>query len=707
LSTQLVLAPNYTIILEITDSNSMLLSAKYNSNSLNTSSKKSFKQQHVYKVRIIADNDMSVTCTVRNDTHGGQYCGICEDGFESECTLNVTAQPIAGIADVSGEIPALQGWLIGLGLGFVGLGAIAFFFTFKTMEQHAEENVGEILPLCDELIYLRYVLLVCQAIMMLVSTFVIMYTAYMFIVVSIFGRTMVLGICIVACFCWFFSFVGFTGAYFNNRQVVFSSFILSIFFLALTLIFTGMLLHTQMNLDGNEDVFLQLRSEWQQTVKSDAATACKMESYLYCSGWDQSCVTFQNGPTSNCPDKCEVANQIAFPCWPKVQAFVRKHFYNAAVGGIVLAIFLLIIMILSLIFGCGMKINKARITRQRYKRAQEGRNTLSDNELGMLRNEFRKVDKQNTGQITRDQFAKFYSKTMGVPMNKDQLQEYFDALDTDGSGTLSFEEFVKIYMPAVDVTEDMIEQEKKREQARVEERNRLIYGDKNGKSPGAANIDPLGAAALADIDAQRAQSNPASRGGRNERALAGFPQQHNSVHDDVPYVASPTEMSVNPGSGFAVINSNQNQKQKQQNAVAAAAAAQQVAHIPSVAEVIARQQREQEEAQRAFVESQIREQKQQYNSNTNTHAMGPPADSTDTQPGKDNAQHHRRRKSDLQSEPSEHIVVVDEDDDDGFEGDEQNNGGVVEYDSREHETEMSESARRKDFMKQKLAEADH
>ncbi|PIY73561.1 MAG: hypothetical protein COY86_05755, partial [Rhodobacterales bacterium CG_4_10_14_0_8_um_filter_70_9] len=104
----------------------------------------------------------------------------------------------------------------------------------------------------------------------------------------------------------------------------------------------------------DEDVFLQLRSEWQQTVKTGPEAACKMESYLYCSGWAESCVT-AIGATSDCPAKCEVANQIPLPCYPKVQEFVREHFYNAAVGGIVLAVFLLIIMILSLIFGCGMK----------------------------------------------------------------------------------------------------------------------------------------------------------------------------------------------------------------------------------------------------------------------------------------------------------------------------------------------------------------
>eukprot|EP00918_Siedleckia_nematoides_P087827 GHVU01193067.1.p1 GENE.GHVU01193067.1~~GHVU01193067.1.p1 ORF type:complete len:152 (-),score=31.94 GHVU01193067.1:399-854(-) len=66
--------------------------------------------------------------------------------------------------------------------------------------------------------------------------------------------------------------------------------------------------------------------------------------------------------------------------------------------------------------------------------------------VSRLRRAFQQIDEDGNGQISSDELKKLVREYGGAPDITDaQIQEFMKAVDTDGSGSISFEEFINIW----------------------------------------------------------------------------------------------------------------------------------------------------------------------------------------------------------------------------------------------------------------------
>jgi len=262
------------------------------------------------------------------------------------------------------------------------------------------------------------------------------------------------------------------------------NFILLLLLFGCALLFTTLLLYMLFNID-KASVKEQLDGEWRTAIQADSVQVCTLQSVLKCSGFNTSCVSvaYNTAGTSNCPSNCETYNQYGDPCFLRVREFVKDKFATASIGGIILCVFIITAMILALILGCSIKSRRNRVHKDRRQRHQNGEPTLTPEEIAMLRREFDKIDKDGSGDISRQEFALFYNAVMGVQLSPRELEEYFDKLDSDGNGVLSFEEFVKVYVPQTETKKKSLAKTKSMIYARTQ-------GQEGGTSEGGNNDPP-------------------------------------------------------------------------------------------------------------------------------------------------------------------------------------------------------------------------
>jgi hypothetical protein len=409
----------------------------------------SLRQVHVYRVRVVAaEADRTTTnCTWHNVTGRVAYCSTCDDGHAADCSLTFSSRPIQFSLDVTSTLDDLQTWILGVGGVFVVLGCLVFFLIWKSMQLQSQTRVREVLPLTTSVKVIRIVLMVMQCLMLIGVTGIIFFSVYMYQLMTVFGKAIIVGIIVVSTMVWFASFLGFCASYYKNRVVLFVNFALLLMLFGLAVLFTMLLAYVLININ-TEGVVNQLHSEWTDAVKGDPYEVCTLQSVLQCSGFNTSCITV-NTPagTTDCPANCEIGNQVGFPCFLRIKAFVLENFLLAALGGGILSVLLFVCMILAIILGCKIKTQKVLTWKRRAERKKAGESALTPEEVAMLEVEFRKIDKDGSGDISREEFGGFYNDVMGTALTQRQLDEYFDKLDSDGSGALSFEEFVKIYKP--------------------------------------------------------------------------------------------------------------------------------------------------------------------------------------------------------------------------------------------------------------------
>jgi hypothetical protein len=134
-------------------------------------------------------------------------------------------------------------------------------------------------------------------------------------------------------------------------------------------------------------------------------------------------------------------------CKAKIATFVGSRFGAASAGGLALSFLILVACFASIILGCAIKSHRNIVHKERRIRHATGQGILEPEEIAMLKEEFDKIDIDGSGDISRDEFSRFYNSVMGTALSPRELEEFFDKLDADGNGTLSFEEFTKVYVP--------------------------------------------------------------------------------------------------------------------------------------------------------------------------------------------------------------------------------------------------------------------
>jgi hypothetical protein len=389
-----------------------------------------------------------VTCNIRQaGAFGTTYCATCKQG--KVCNYVYDTNVMRSISEPTASLSGLEVWMIAVGLVIVGLGVLLFYGSWRFMIYHQERNPVEILPLTDTILYIRGLLIAVQLFVLVVATFSIIYCVYQLGQLEIFGQPIMLGVIACAAVVWLGAYVGLVAAYFKNRSLLFVNFILLLLLFGCVFLFSILLVYVLTNLN-DPGVQEQLVGEWNTAVGATPEKVCRLQLVLQCSGYNASCAgiaaTAPAGST-NCPRNCLEGNLFQNPCSSKIRTFITDHFGPASAGGWVLTVLLLIALLTSVILGCAIKNRRNVVHRERRVRHATGQNILEPEEIAMLRKEFDKIDIDGSGDISRDEFSRFYNSVMGTDLSPRELEEYFDRLDTDGSGSLSFEEFLKVYVP--------------------------------------------------------------------------------------------------------------------------------------------------------------------------------------------------------------------------------------------------------------------
>jgi hypothetical protein len=511
---------DFIVSVTIEDNTNMFLAAERAALSVGTNST-SVRQVHQFRITVVGNlaEKTASNCTVRNHTGQASYCSVCDAGHESDCSLSFASKPIQFALDLEETLGSLETWMLSVGGVFAVLGILVFFLIWKSMQLQSQTRVREVLPLSTGVKAIRIALMLTQCFMLIGSTVIVIFSIYMYSIMSVFGRAIIVGIIAVACVVWFASFLGFCAAYYKNRVVLFVNFALLLMLFGLAVLFTMLLAYVLINID-TDGVKNQLHTEWKDAVANDPFKVCTLQSALKCSGFNNSCISV-NTPagTTDCPSNCELGNQVAFPCFLRIREFVLEKFLLACLGGGVLALLLFTCMILAIVLGCKIKTQKVQTWRRRAERKKAGESALTPEEVAMLEVEFKKIDKDGSGDISREEFGSFYNDVMGTNLTARQLDEYFDKLDSDGNGTLSFDEFIKVYKPMKKPKKKSLKEaqaEREQSQADFGEATTGVFGageqsmafreaDKESRSEVLGSATPASAqsqrsARIADID---------------------------------------------------------------------------------------------------------------------------------------------------------------------------------------------------------------
>jgi hypothetical protein len=405
-------------------------------------------QQYTFRVRVVANSAASGCSTKVATGYGTSYCAICDAGKSCTYSYLNTATPLLSATEYHADLQGLEVWMVAIGIVFVVVGVLIFVIAWRVMNAHQESNPVEILPLTDNIMIVRGVLIAVQILVLLIATFTIIYCVYQYGQLTVFGQSILLGVIACAVVVWLGSYLGVVAAYYKSRSLLFVNFILLLLLFGCVLLFSILLVYTLTNVN-NSGVIDQLSSEWQSAVESRPDDVCQLENYMQCSGFNSSCSAFaRTAPLGStfCPRNC-ASNVNTNPCLSSIQQFVKDHFGSASAGGWVLTALLLAALILSVLLGCAIKNRRNNVHRERRVRHATGQNILLPEEIAMLRKEFNKIDKDGSGDISREEFSLFYNAVMGTDLSPRELEEYFDKLDADGNGNLSFEEFLKVYVP--------------------------------------------------------------------------------------------------------------------------------------------------------------------------------------------------------------------------------------------------------------------
>merc|ERR1711970_958909 len=74
---------------------------------------------------------------------------------------------------------------------------------------------------------------------------------------------------------------------------------------------------------------------------------------------------------------------------------------------------------------------------------REAKMALTPEEIELANSRFKKIDKDNSGEITRDEARKFFREFLGREPKEGGLDKFFRGTDADRDGKVTLEEFLK------------------------------------------------------------------------------------------------------------------------------------------------------------------------------------------------------------------------------------------------------------------------
>eukprot|EP01064_Diplonema_japonicum_P001667 TRINITY_DN11107_c0_g1_i1.p1 TRINITY_DN11107_c0_g1~~TRINITY_DN11107_c0_g1_i1.p1 ORF type:complete len:1273 (+),score=152.44 TRINITY_DN11107_c0_g1_i1:68-3886(+) len=393
------------------------------------------------------------------------HCSVCEDPITSRNCSNANKITLKTI-DTSQKDSVGVTWGYTLLVGGIILCAGVFTIACAAgfVLRWRKRKILEVVILSDNMQTLQKFLTASTAVVMIGSICSVTVGFYYYEQSKIFGKSLMLGWIVLSGFVMLLSLFLLASIVLRVVPWILICSMLTMVLSIGTLLLGCLLLWTARNIDS-PSLRGDLSSEWDSAVDDNPSDVCAFQAYAHCSGFLQSCSSLGGGASlpSFCPKNCELSNRYPDSCYTKLETFIDRNFKPA--GGVLLAVTVVLLAVVAGLLTIVMAVLTKRTEMQRRRRHrllglstldldesddEEGMvqsTPLTDEEIAALRIEFNKADKDGSGALDKDEAMLFWEIALGEAPTDTDIETAKSAIDVDGDGKISFEEFVAVYQP--------------------------------------------------------------------------------------------------------------------------------------------------------------------------------------------------------------------------------------------------------------------
>eukprot|EP01006_Ploeotia_vitrea_P025819 TRINITY_DN58712_c0_g2_i1.p1 TRINITY_DN58712_c0_g2~~TRINITY_DN58712_c0_g2_i1.p1 ORF type:complete len:1159 (+),score=169.54 TRINITY_DN58712_c0_g2_i1:50-3526(+) len=435
----------------------------------------------IFRVKVVADSDPDFghcrqgtlrtfadasdgpslnTCPFAfRDAQTTLYCGICDAG--KICNDSFPAVSLVQAeANIDAALDGVEDIMFGLGGALLLGGIILFIIIWFGLAYYFRNDFGTVIPFPLILRIGRWAMMIISILVMLFAIAIVVIGIFVYNELSAFGRAFVLVAIIFAAFLYILAFMGFTAAYFRSKvMLTINGIILTL--LVIVLMLMAVLIFYIGNNTESETLRDDLRDSWVNQVKKNPKSVCSFETTFECSGFINSCskTTVLN---SECPKECDITHRDnPDPCFDVFQHRIEDNFTKAGLIIILIIVALLVALIINWAMCCCIRSRKLQLkarlddkpagwaTQEEHEfvqmRAIRILKNLTPQERELMRDRFRRHDKDGSGKLDAKELKRFYSKALDQDITLAEAKEAISRLDSSGDGKVSFEEFLGMY----------------------------------------------------------------------------------------------------------------------------------------------------------------------------------------------------------------------------------------------------------------------
>jgi hypothetical protein len=418
-----------------------------------------------------AENETISNATVRLDPLGFYYqCVAFSPGINATCELaNGTASQYVYVSDID-ALAAYDQYVLYLLAGIAVVLVLLWLYASMRYKKVAGRVVRPIFKTEFSAIVtlIRRVMMVSSILFMFAAVGALVVSGYFYTKTSFVGKVIIIGGVIVALILYAMAFIGFWAItnrakrlVMANGVVMISAEVLLIAALALCNVVCEQILDNYPLGDFDN----QMTDWWRSNTASDPTYICGWQSELYCSGWGNfSCSGSFVDPT-NCPsaESC-ASNQYGTSCQVKINDIVDQWYPIVFAILIVCVVLMAFAVVFNYVYYFSLWRMKqqfrARNNERVYKatarkgiaRAEVDKakalhvlRTLDVGDLQHLVKEFRRIDEDGNGSLDMKELGIFFRKALCYKITMVELKQIFEAMDIDGDGTISVDEFLAVF----------------------------------------------------------------------------------------------------------------------------------------------------------------------------------------------------------------------------------------------------------------------
>eukprot|EP01063_Lacrimia_lanifica_P039009 TRINITY_DN8445_c0_g1_i1.p1 TRINITY_DN8445_c0_g1~~TRINITY_DN8445_c0_g1_i1.p1 ORF type:complete len:1403 (+),score=520.35 TRINITY_DN8445_c0_g1_i1:105-4313(+) len=395
------------------------------------------------------------------------YCSVCKPG--GVCNVTRVITPKERVVDVGEAIGMARGTVVMMGvLILVGILAIGGIFVFG-ITKYRETRVQEVVILKPVMRRLRYGLLYFGALLVVTSIFVFCSSAYYFEQSELFGQGIIIVGMILSAFMFVVCACLAVAAFLKITWLLFCTMVMLTIIGIFAFAAGAFALYVAHNLN-TPSIRDSLQAEWDLKVASHPEVVCTFQKAFDCSGFLKSCASLGGSKLpAFCPAACELANRKSDSCFARLEVFVEGNFLPFGGVMITAGVGFLFAGVAALLLATAIISRRQEMQRRRRRRLRgmEGlqldssssedesgsddertkHQPLTNDEITALTVEFKKVDKDGSGALDKDEAFEFWSVALNERPTEKDISRASTVADANGDGRISFDEFLALYQP--------------------------------------------------------------------------------------------------------------------------------------------------------------------------------------------------------------------------------------------------------------------